>query len=45
MLDQKYVGTTANAASAAVAKPTVAGDYALKDQNIWTVMLRAQRTW
>ncbi|MEH6950411.1 porin [Nitrobacter sp. NHB1] len=42
MLDQKYAGTV-NAANAGLAKP--AGDYTLKDQNTWTVMLRAQRTW
>jgi hypothetical protein len=43
MLDQKYAGTIALPANAFVAKP--AGDYTLKDQNTWTVMLRAQRTW
>jgi hypothetical protein len=43
MLDQKYAGTIALPASALLAKP--AGDYTLKDQNTWTVMLRAQRTW
>ena len=42
MLDQKYAGTV-NAANSTLAKPTDA--YALKDQDTWTVMLRAQRTW
>ncbi|GAB1715899.1 MAG: porin [Nitrobacter sp.] len=42
MLDQKYAGTV-NGANVAGAKPT--GAYDLKDQNTWTVMFRAQRTW
>ena len=42
MLDQKYAGTV-NAASTSLAKP--AGPYTLKDQDTWTVMLRAQRNW
>jgi hypothetical protein len=44
MLDQKYAGT-ANFANnnAAAAKP--GGLYTLKDQDTWTVMLRAQRNW
>jgi hypothetical protein len=42
MLDQKYAGTV-NAANAGFAKPS--RDYTLKDQDTWTVMLRAQRTW
>jgi hypothetical protein len=43
MLDQKYAGVAALAANTGVAKP--AGSYALKDQDTWTVMLRAQRNW
>jgi hypothetical protein len=43
MLDQKYAGVANLAASNAVGKP--AGGYTLKDQDIWTVMFRAQRTW
>jgi hypothetical protein len=43
MLDQKYAGVAALAANTGVAKP--AGNYALKDQDTWTVMLRAQRNW
>jgi hypothetical protein len=43
MLDQKYAGTAILPANPAVGKP--AGVYALKDQDTWTVMFRAQRTW
>jgi hypothetical protein len=43
MLDQKYAGVAALAANTGVAKP--AGSYALKDQDTWTVMFRAQRNW
>jgi hypothetical protein len=43
MLDQKYAGTIALPANAGLAKPT--GAYTLKDQDTWTVMLRAQRNW
>ena len=42
MLDQKYAGVAALPANT-VGKPL--GDYDLKDQNIWTVMFRAQRNW
>jgi hypothetical protein len=42
MLDQKYAGTV-NAVNTGLAKP--ANAYTLKDQDTWTVMLRAQRTW
>ena len=43
MLDQKYAGTAALGTSVANAKP--GGAYTLKDQDTWTVMLRAQRNW
>jgi hypothetical protein len=43
MLDQKYAGTANLVANPAIGKP--GGVYALKDQDIWTVMFRAQRTW
>jgi hypothetical protein len=43
MLDQKYEGTATLLANPAVGKP--AGNYILKDQDTWTVMFRAQRTW
>jgi hypothetical protein len=43
MLDQKYAGVAALAANTGIAKP--ARNYALKDQDTWTVMLRAQRNW
>jgi hypothetical protein len=43
MLDQKYEGTAALVANPAVGKP--AGNYTVKDQDTWTVMFRAQRTW
>jgi hypothetical protein len=42
MLDQKYAGVATLPANN-FAKP--AGNYTLKDQDTWTVMLRAQRTW
>ncbi|MBS0530005.1 MAG: porin, partial [Proteobacteria bacterium] len=41
MLDQNYVGTLAS--GGANGKP--AGAYTAKDQDTWTVMLRAQRVW
>ncbi len=43
MLDQKYAGVAALAANTGIGKP--AGPYTLKDQDTWTVMLRAQRNW
>jgi hypothetical protein len=43
MLDQKYAGVAALGPNNGIAKP--AGAYELKDQDIWTVMFRAQRTW
>jgi hypothetical protein len=43
MLDQKYAGVAALPANAVLAKP--GGPYTLKDQDTWTVMLRAQRNW
>ncbi len=43
MLDQKFAGVAAVPANYAVSKAT--GNYAVKDQDIWTVMFRAQRTW
>jgi hypothetical protein len=43
MLDQKYEGTAAFAANPGIGKP--AGNYTLKDQDTWTVMFRAQRSW
>jgi hypothetical protein len=44
MLDQKYTGVaTTLPPSALLAKP--GGAYTLKDQDTWTVMLRAQRNW
>jgi len=43
MLDQKYDGVAALAANTGIGKP--AGHYTLKDQDTWTVMLRAQRNW
>ncbi len=42
MLDQKYAGVAALPANI-VGKP--AFNYALKDENTWTVMFRAQRNW
>ncbi|WP_050421579.1 porin [Bradyrhizobium tropiciagri] len=41
-LDQKYAGTV-SAPSAAIGKP--AALYELKDQNTYTLLLRAQRNW
>ncbi|MEO6945574.1 MAG: porin, partial [Nitrobacter sp.] len=43
MLDQKCAGVANFAAADALGKP--AGNYTLKDQNTWTVMFRAQRSW
>jgi hypothetical protein len=43
MLDQKYAGVASLPAADAVGKP--AGNYNLKDQNTWTLMFRAQRSW
>ena len=43
MLDQKYAGVANVPNNYAVYKS--AGNYQLKDQDIWTVMFRAQRTW
>ncbi|ABE63722.1 putative porin [Nitrobacter hamburgensis X14] len=43
MLDQKYAGVAHLAANNGIGKP--GDDYTLKDQNTWTVMLRAQRNW
>lgn len=43
MLDQKHAGVANLPNNYAVYKAT--GGYQLKDQDIWTVMFRAQRTW
>ncbi|MCB1394076.1 porin [Nitrobacter sp.] len=43
MLDQKHAGVANVPNNFAVYKPT--GNYQLRDQDIWTVMFRAQRTW
>jgi hypothetical protein len=45
MLDQKYAGSTTLGASVPNAKPGGGNLYTLKDQDTWTVMLRAQRNW
>ena len=42
-LDQKYSGTVVNPGVASVAKP--AGVYELKDQDSFSMLLRAQRNW
>nr|WP_166475273.1 porin [Bradyrhizobium symbiodeficiens]QIP00897.1 porin [Bradyrhizobium symbiodeficiens] len=42
-IDQKYSGTVAYAGSASTAKP--AAVYELKDQDSFTLLLRAQRNW
>ncbi|AWM07912.1 porin [Bradyrhizobium symbiodeficiens] len=42
-IDQKYSGTVAYGGSAATAKP--AAVYELKDQDSFTLLLRAQRNW
>ncbi|ABA03930.1 putative porin [Nitrobacter winogradskyi Nb-255] len=43
MLDQKFAGVAAVPPNWAVSKP--GGNYAVKDQEVWTVMFRAQRAW
>ena len=43
MLDQKYAGVATLPANAPLASRRVT--YALKDQDTWTVMFRAQRNW
>ncbi len=43
MLDQKFAGVANVPNNWAVGKPE--GDYTVKDQDMWSVMFRAQRTW
>jgi hypothetical protein len=42
-LDQKYSGTITTPALTSVAKP--AATYELKDQDTYSLLLRAQRNW
>ncbi len=42
-LDQKYAGVWAHAGQANIAKP--ATNYEIRDQDSFTLLLRAQRNW